>query len=228
MKFLLIISILLSCFAFAPAVEIDAVPFHKVIKKLRQISGLNIVVRWYVLESWGIEKDDEITLHLKNIKLETLLKLILEQVGEEVELAYVIDDGVVIISTKEDLSRKTKTKVYDIRDLMIIAPNFRGRTIDLNNIGQNRTQGGLAGGRYLRGSGGTGGGSGGGSFFGGRGNDEEQDDEEEMIEPIIRLIQGTVDPNNWRKTGGVGSVFALRHQLIVTHTSTVHHQLRNL
>ncbi len=215
----------------APELRFDAKEFEEVLNELRALTGLNIHANWTALEAMAIEKDAEVTLDLRDVTYEKALKLILDEVGAgETELAYDIDDGVIQISTKEDLSRRTIIKVYNVQDLLIDVPMFRGRQINLENIGQNQQQGGLGGGKYIRGQGGGGGGAGGGNIFAGGGtDDEDQPTDDDPLEPIIELIQETIDPESWREAGGnVGSIQSLHQQLIVTQTSTAHTQLRDL
>lgn len=219
----------------APEIRFDSTPFQDVIEKLRTMTNLNIVPNWPALEAAAIEKDAEVNLRLQNVSFEKVLELVLDAVGAgEVELAFVIDDGVISISTREDLSRKTKTLVYNIQDLLITVPTFRGQQITLDQIGQQGDQpGGIAGGRFIEGGGGGAGGGGGGQggMFGGGGQQDEEDEQqdEDPLEPIIDLIQATIDPESWREAGGnVGSISSLQQQLIVTQTTTAHNQLRDL
>ena len=206
-----------------PEIKFDAIPFEEVVDQLRALTGLNIVPNWSALEAAAIEKDAEVSLRLNNVKIEKALSLILNEVGAgEVELAYEIDDGVIQISTKDDLSRRTFVKVYNIQDLVVTIPTFRGRQISLENIGQQQQEGGLGGGQFI--------GQGGGGGEGG-GQDDEEDDQDgvDPLQPIIDLIQETIDPESWRAAGGnVGSVSSLQQQIIVTQTSTAHDQLRDL
>lgn len=218
----------------APEIKFDALPFEEVVEQLRALTGLNINVNWNALEFSAIDRDHEVTLTLTSgVKWEKVLKLILDDVGGgEVDLAYEIDSGVVSVSTKEDLSRRTLVQVYNIKDLLITVPTFRGRRINLQNIGQTGQIGGLGGGRFVGpfGGGFGGGGQQGGGFFDDGGQqDEEEEDILDPLEPIIDLIQETIDPESWREAGGnVGSISALQQQLIVTQTSTAHTQLRDL
>ncbi len=221
----------------APELKFDGKTFEAVVEELRALTGLNIIPNWAALEAQAIEKDVEVNLKLNNVRFSQALELILNEVSAgEVELAFEIDEGIVRISTKEDLSRRRLTRVYNIQDLLITVPTFRGRQINLQNIGQNQQQGGLGGGRFLQGGGaggGGGGGQGGGGLFGGGGGDQGQEDDQDTgidpMEPLITLIQETIDPESWRETGGnVGSISSLQQQLIVTQTSTAHSQLRDL
>ena len=224
---------------YAPELKFDGKTFEAVIEELRALTGLNIIPNWSALEAQAIEKTDEVNLKLNNVRFVQALELILNEVGRgEVELAYEIDEGIVRISTKEDLARRRLTKVYNIQDLLVTVPTFRGRTPNLQNIGQQQQIGGIGGGRFLGGGGGAGGAGGGGAggagggLFGGGGGDQGQEEEQDLgdpMEPIIQLIQETIDPESWREAGGnVGSISSLQQQLIVTQTSTAHSQLRDL
>ncbi len=219
-----------------PEFRFDAAPLEEVIDSLRSLTGLNIEPNWDALEAAAIEKDAEVTLRLRDVTFEKVLDLILSQVGAgETDLAYEIDDGIIQISTKEDLSRLTVNRVYNVGDLLITVPTFRGRQINLDQIGQQQQQGGLGGGRFARGGGGAGGGGQGSNIFGGGGGGGGNDDEEDInlgedpLEPIIELIQQTIDPESWREAGGnVGSIQSLHQQLIVTQTATAHTEIRDL
>ncbi|MFQ5412057.1 MAG: hypothetical protein ACE5EC_07155, partial [Phycisphaerae bacterium] len=138
-----------------PELRFDAIPFEEVIDQLRTLTGLNIVPNWSALEASAIEKDAEVTIRLDNVRFDQAIELILDNVSAgEVELAYEIEDSVISISTKDDLARKTVTRVYNVQDLLISVPTFTGRNIDLNQIGQTQGQfGGLGGGRFVGGGG---------------------------------------------------------------------------
>jgi len=224
----------------ATELKFDAIPLEEVIGNIQSLTGLNIVPNWSALEFAAIDRDIEITLSLRDVTYEKALELVLDAAGGgEIELAYEIDDGVIQISTKEDLARRTATRVYNVQDLIISVPTFRGRNINIEDIGQNQgQQGGLGGGRFLQGGGlggggggAGGGGGGGGNLFqgGGQRNEDEDIDQGDPIEPIIELIQQTIDPESWRAAGGnVGSIQPLNQQLVVTQTSTAHNQIRDL
>lgn len=215
----------------APEIQFDAMAFEDVIDRLRAMTGLNIVPNWAALEAVAIEKDAEVSLQLRDVSYEKTLDLILSEVsGGEVDLAYEIDEGIIRISTKEDLSRRTKSVAIDVRDLLISVPTFRGPTIDISQIGQSGQQaGGLGGGKFIEGGGGgSGGGQGQNPFQDGQ-NDDEDVDTNDALQPLIDLIQATIEPESWREAGGnVGSISTLNQMIVVTQTSTAQQQLQDL
>ncbi len=200
-----------------PEVRFDGIGFSDVIDFLRDVTSANIFVNWQALESSGIDRNAPVTARLRDVRFSKALDIILSAVGGSlVQLGYTIDDGVITISTAEDLSQSTVTRVYDIRDLIINIPDFtEAPEFDLESNNSSGRQGG--------GGGGGGGGSSGGLFGGSSSSSSSEEDEisrEELVEQIIQLIQETVAPDSWRDNGGtVGAIRELQGQLIVTQTS---------
>ncbi|MBI5765041.1 MAG: hypothetical protein HZA51_16115 [Planctomycetes bacterium] len=219
--------------AVASELVFEAKRFEDVIENLRALTGLNIVPNWAALSAAAIEKEAEVNLKLQGVKYEKALQLILNAVGGgETELAYEIDDGVVTVSTKEDLSRNKVTRVYNVQDLIITVPTFRSRFTPYNVPQSQNQQGGLGGGRFLFGGGQGGQGGGGQQQGGGQQGGQQQENQQNLgdpLEPLMQLIQQTIDPESWRDAGGnVGAISALQNQVIVTQTTTAHGQLRDL
>jgi type II secretory pathway component GspD/PulD (secretin)/tetratricopeptide (TPR) repeat protein len=196
-----------------PEVKFDAVGFNDVIEFLRDVSGANIFVNWRALEAAGIDRNAPVTARLRDVAFRKALDVILQDVGGgTVKLAYTIDQGVITISTADELATNTITQTYDIRDLIINVPDFdNAPQFDLNAASQNT-------------GGGGGGGGGGTSLFGGTGGgggDEEQagPTRTELVEQITNLIQTTVANDTWQANGGtVGTLSELNGTLIVTQT----------
>jgi general secretion pathway protein D len=197
--------------------------FANVIEFLRDISGVNIVPKWQLLSAAGIDKTAAVNVHLTDVRLDKALKVILEDVGGANPLGYIIDDGVVTISTKDDLSKKMITNVYDIRDLIISIPNFVGPRIDLSAASSS--------------TGGQNGGSGGGQSVFGSGQQtstEQIKTKADIVKDILTLISTTIDKDSWGPlaTGGggsgLGSITEMNGQLVVTQTTENHSALLSL
>ncbi|HZZ43499.1 MAG TPA: hypothetical protein VFE58_11225 [Tepidisphaeraceae bacterium] len=194
-----------------PEVRFDAIPFSDVVDFLRDITGANIDVHWRTLEAAGVDRNTAVTTRLRDVRFSKALESILRDVGGgTVTLSYTVDNGVITISTAEDLSKNTTTRVYDIRDLIVDVPDFFGPQFDIQSASQSGQGGG-----------------GGQSPFQQQNQQQTQVDQttgknpvrEARITEITSLIEETVAPDSWRDAGGtVGSLRELSGQLIVNQT----------
>ncbi len=105
-------------------------PFSEAINILRNstIPKLNIVVLWKDLEeNADIYRETPIGMNgLSKVPLRTHLKILLMSVsGGAGNLRYVVDEGVIIIATRDSLPRKLVTRIYDITDLVGAPANYR-------------------------------------------------------------------------------------------------------
>ena len=107
------------------AVNFEQVPLAEAIQALREKTGQNIFVNWRALEEAGVKRETPVTARLRDVKLGPALQSILADAGGgHVELGATIDDGVITISTADDLRKNVATRVYDIRDLLVVVPDF--------------------------------------------------------------------------------------------------------
>jgi Flp pilus assembly secretin CpaC len=204
--------------------EFTGVPLEQVMDFMQVLSGCNIHVRWNALEAVGVNRDIPVNVKLTDVTIRKALRTILEDVGGANPLGFVIDEGVVTISTKDDLARDTVTRVYDIRDLIVRVPMFEGPEVDLQgtgNMGGNNTGGGTSGGLFGNVSGNN-----------DTGNDGEENEisRQELIDNILELIQAVVGPGTWSQTGepGTGSIRELSGQIVVSQTPENHEELVRL
>ena len=62
-------------------------------------------------------------------------------------IGWTVDEGIITISTRADLKKTTGSRIYDIRDLLVQAPDFEDApAFDLNSALQNTNSGGSGGG----------------------------------------------------------------------------------
>jgi uncharacterized membrane protein YgcG len=146
-----------------PEINFSGQGLADVVDFLRDVSGSNIFVNWRALEAAGINKDAPVTARLKDVRFSKALNTILSDVGGgNIKLSYTIDEGVITVSTAEDLAKNTNTRVYDIRDLLVEVPDFdNAPDFSLMQNGNGGSQGGGGGGGRGGGGGGRGGGGGG-------------------------------------------------------------------
>jgi len=114
-------------------VDFEDIALEEVIDGLAMDQGVNITVIWNDLEAVGIDRDLPVTLQFASeVKFDKTLEEILEQVGGgEVELGYVISDGVLKIATQALLDKDVYHDVYPIEDLLLSVPDFEGPSVDI-------------------------------------------------------------------------------------------------
>lgn len=200
-----------------PEIRWDATPFELVMQNLQQLTGINMVVRWEKLENAGVEKENPITIHAKNLRLSQVLWMVMnEAASTDITLAYRMSGNLLILSTAEDLGRELITKVYDVADLMVRVPNVQRPRMD-NQQSSFGSQGGGGGGQ---------------SIFGG--NNQEDDYEQENREPgqataemerLIEVIKKTIEPDSWSDVEGEGEITSYGNLLIITNTILVHQKI---
>ena len=108
-----------------PEVALDNVPLEQVVDWLGELLQTNVIVRWQVLEDAGVERDQPISVKVRNLRLSQVLWLILnEAAGPDLKLAYRASNDMLIISTAEDFAKDMVVKVYDVSDLLYAPPDF--------------------------------------------------------------------------------------------------------
>jgi hypothetical protein len=91
------------------------VPLTQVLEDLRHAYGLRIVVDERALADKGTSAARQVTLKMDQVCLKTALKLILKNL----DLAYVIEDGVIHITTPEAARGRAVLSTYAVADLVV-------------------------------------------------------------------------------------------------------------
>ena len=177
-----------------------------------------------------MQRGTEVTLQVPaTTSLNKVLRLTLDQLAQGfAQIDYTVDEGIITISTVDELSRNVQTQVIDIRDLIVPVPDFDVEDADIGGGagggggggGGGGFGGGGGGGGGFGGGGGGGGGFGGGGGGGGGGGDDDDFDREALIEEITTLITDTVATESWKINGGtIGAIAELNGQLVITQTA---------
>lgn len=209
-----------------PEVSFTDAGLRSALESLREQNALNLHVNWPALASAGVTPDTPVSLDLKHVKLDKVLDLVLDNAGgTKTKLGYAVDDGVVTVSTKDDLNRLTTTRVYNVRDLLAVAPDFAAPDIEVGaarnaSLTAHRTE--ERGPLFPQAS---------DAATDLEGSEEPQPSPRHRaaVDDLMRIIAETVEPGTWRGFGGtVGSLRELNGQLIVTHTSIAQSQVGGL
>ncbi len=102
------------------SIRFNGLPFADALKELSAKSGARIEPHWTVLETSGINGDAACTAHMENTTLGVALETILVDVGGgTVSLALKDEDGVIHVSTREELpGGGLICRVYDVADIL--------------------------------------------------------------------------------------------------------------
>jgi len=204
-------------------VSFDQTPLHEVLTYFRNetpagifaqwVSGpsefmadahtpVDIFVHWAELNKIGIDKNTPVKVDLRRVSFGSALRSVLRAVDDEARrLDYTIDDGVITITTKEDLQseRYRIVKVYDIRDMVV--PDVHVTT-PFPPIGAAREEPTPL--MVARAA-------------------------SDIAKEIINVIETTVATDSWVSRGGkVGYLTELNGQLIINQTVDNHIMIYNL
>jgi Flp pilus assembly secretin CpaC/tetratricopeptide (TPR) repeat protein len=105
-------------------IDMQNAPLTAIVDYIREISGLNIHIS-------GIDNPDAemISFKVQDIVLDGALRLMLQPRNK----AYLVRDGVVLITTADALKKRVKLELYDVQDLTYGMADFPGVDISLAN-----------------------------------------------------------------------------------------------
>lgn len=94
--------------------------FEDIIAFLREQGRFSIDVNWNALATVNIDRTTDVGgISLQKVKLDTALQILLGKIGgTEAPLGYDLVDGIVQVSTAEDLDLRSIVRVYDVRALL--------------------------------------------------------------------------------------------------------------
>ena len=155
-----------------PTFSLEDTPFEDALNFLENLTGITFYVDWQRLEFAGVDRGTPLTLQLRDVSARKALTLVLDGVSPLEPLTFYADGGVLHITTQEHADSQLVIRVYDVRDLLHVVPDFVGPGLGTGGAGGGGSGsfggGGGAGGGGL-GGGGLGGGGGGGGGLAGAG-----------------------------------------------------------
>jgi hypothetical protein len=95
-------------------------PLGQVLESLQGLCGDSFTINWKALEAAGISRETTVSVKLSNVPARRVLATILMNADAAANLGYTLDDGIVAISTRDDLNsaRYQVVRVFDIGDLL--------------------------------------------------------------------------------------------------------------
>jgi type II secretory pathway component GspD/PulD (secretin) len=111
-------------------IKVDAnfndTPLEEVADFIRDLAGINVLIDPEVKG-----RDIKVSLTAKGISGKTLLNLICNAN----DLGTKVDDGILVITTKEKAAGDVHLEIYDVQDIVMPIKNFPGREITFGDEG---------------------------------------------------------------------------------------------
>ncbi|MCK6455966.1 MAG: hypothetical protein L6Q92_05485 [Phycisphaerae bacterium] len=190
----------------------DAMPLEDFAEWLERQTKMNVIVRWAELKRHGITQDTPITLDLRNVKLSRVVTAALNSIAPEDEpLGYQASENFITLSTKRDLGRQMVTRIYDVQDLLVVVPNFRGDDLNTDDIGRGSRR--PQPGPLVRQS-------------GGKSESDPLAGANDRIRQLVAAITQTIEPDSWAVNGGRGTISYFQGRLVIRNSPEVHEKLR--
>ncbi len=101
-------------------VDFADIALDHALDRIRQSSGLTIIVDRAALEEEGIDLQRPVTLNLEDVTVKSVLNVLLRSV----HLTWVIQDEVVQVTTWKQSRGKLLQRTYSVADLVVPIPNF--------------------------------------------------------------------------------------------------------
>jgi hypothetical protein len=188
-------------------------PLKNVIETYRQATGVNFHVNWRALQNVGIDREEPITLVVKGVSISRALNMVTDQLSEGKDkfesIYWLINRGVVTITSGHALNAKTIVTIHEVGDLLFAVPNFKGPRLGRSTRGGGDKASDQTGIFDV--------GAGGGEADGMEKEDaaETRNQAKNSLEKIIR---DSIGEEMWVSGGGKGSVRFFRNKMIISQT----------
>lgn len=220
-----------------PELDFEAVPLETAIDQIAAIANVNIMPNWGELLPAGVQRDQPVSMRVRDVPLRTVLWLLMREMGAgDVELAFEARPDYVMITTREALDSEVIVRVYEIAELVTLDPVYPAF-----DIGQTR--------QYVSGLEPVVGDNVGivrpiideivtGTRVGDPadpngmnensrrgGGDAGDTRQQQKIDRLVRVITRTVEPEHWDINGGPGRIDSFGTKLVVRASPLVHQMI---
>ena len=173
---------------------------------LEKALDVSVVLAVKKLEEAAMNLETPLSYKLKNVRIQTALSLILQNLG----LTYDLREDVLVITTPDDAASRLVIRVYDCRDLLKLpSPIKRGKRPKTQpgqpEIGTANLPAPLP-----------------------EKKEEATPDGGYEVADLIEVIIGTVTPDSWEDVGGPGSVKDFKGLITLSQTQEVHEDVEKL
>ena len=195
-----------------PAAGIDfrQTPLSDVLAYLAVVGNVNIHPSYAALKESGIEAGTLVTLSLPSVSVAQALDILTDDLSAGKDrfqsIYWIIQDGVVTVTTGEALNQKLQTRTYEVADLLVTVPDFQGPTV---NLQYSTNTGGASGAS-----------SSSGGIFDTATRDQQTGSAEgkaAMGEKLMAAIKDSIGEDMWQPQGK-GAIRLLGDKLVISQT----------
>lgn len=193
-----------------PEARFDRVGLEIAINQIREATRANIIVDWPNLEASGIDRNTPVELHVWDLLASTVLAEVLTSAGADtVILSYRVEEGLVRVTTPEQLAKSTELRIYDVRPLLRNAVASRRRLgEELGSPPLKPPSPGMPAAA---------------APF------DAEDPYAAAADELVTIVQEAIDPDTWRPNGGsVGSIREWGGRLLIQQTPEGHRAVEGL
>jgi hypothetical protein len=116
-------------------IDADAVPLGSFVRSLSDLTQTNIAFNWNALEKAGITRDTPVTLHLKEVPYEHVVRTLLEILparNQQERANFVVADNTLEVTTNADLGKTLASKLYDLSRTLSYTFNARATAAEVD------------------------------------------------------------------------------------------------
>ncbi len=193
---------------------------EEVVEFFRTITGANFHVNWQSLEAVGVTRDTPVSMNLSDVSVGRALDVLCQDLSGPVGIMdrvhWVVEGGVIKIATGEALNRRTITRVFDVADLLMVAPDYEAPAVTLGTTERtDRTEDQI--GLFERRQPDT---------NGRNGLAGEAELMQQRREDLVSMIRESIGEDMWQPIGK-GSIRLIGNQLVITQTPLGFRMLRD-
>ncbi len=199
--------------------DFQETPLEEVVDYLGKFHAIEILLDEKALDEAGIERDTPVTIQLKGVTIRSALRHILRPM----DLAFVIKDEALLITTSDVAENELRVRVYDVRTLLEFPPATKAKKAARTDSGSDPSKTTIekqakpdstpANGVQTLGV------------------DVEPSPKGQLVpdgDGLIALITSCIQPTTWDEVGGPGSIVPFQGKLVVSQTDQALRQIRSL
>jgi len=112
------------------SLEFTESPLSEIVEFLKERHKLAIQLDTAALDTAGVTTDTPVTIDVEGVTLRSALNLMLKNI----ELTYCLQDGVLLITTPEEVDSRLVREVYDARHFIYVTVGFGKRSRDADGL----------------------------------------------------------------------------------------------